>query len=45
MKLLSLGEKVDPKAKMNGIKNKQKDTGRWRDLTAYWILGLCTNFG
>lgn len=22
-----------------------KDTGRWRDLTAYWILGLCNNYG
>lgn len=19
--------------------------GLWRDLTAYWILGLCNNFG
>ncbi|XP_031627293.1 battenin [Contarinia nasturtii] len=24
---------------------KTKDTGRWRDLTAYWILGLCNNYG
>lgn len=24
---------------------KVKDTGRWRDLTAYWILGLCNNYG
>uniref|UniRef100_A0A336K9I5 Battenin n=1 Tax=Culicoides sonorensis TaxID=179676 RepID=A0A336K9I5_CULSO len=25
--------------------NKIKDTGLWRDLVAYWILGLCNNFG
>lgn len=24
---------------------KFKDGGRWRDLTAYWILGLCNNYG
>lgn len=24
---------------------KLKDAGRWRDLTAYWILGLCNNYG
>lgn len=24
---------------------KVKDSGRWRDLTAYWILGLCNNYG
>lgn len=22
-----------------------RDPGRWRDLTAYWILGLCNNYG
>ncbi|XP_067647989.1 battenin-like [Eurosta solidaginis] len=22
-----------------------KDKGLWRDLTAYWILGLCNNYG
>lgn len=22
-----------------------KDKGLWRDLTAYWIFGLCNNFG
>lgn len=26
-------------------KVKFKDNGRWRDLTAYWILGLCNNYG
>lgn len=24
---------------------KLKDKGLWRDLTAYWILGLCNNYG
>ena len=22
-----------------------KDPGQWRDLLAYWIFGLCNNFG
>lgn len=22
-----------------------KDKGLWRDLVAYWILGLCNNYG
>lgn len=25
--------------------SKIKDSQRWRDLTAYWILGLCNNYG
>lgn len=24
---------------------KLKDPGLWRDLGAYWIFGLCNNFG
>lgn len=24
---------------------KVRDRGIWRDLTAYWIFGLCNNFG
>lgn len=24
---------------------KQKDPGRWRDLTAFFFLGICNNFG
>ena len=24
---------------------QKKQTGLWRDLTAYWILGLCNNYG
>lgn len=28
-----------------GKEVKYKDAGRWRDLTAYWILGLCNNYG
>lgn len=27
------------------ITQKVKDPQRWRDLTAYWILGLCNNYG
>lgn len=41
----SISEKVDPNAIGNGGYNKPKDTGRWRDLTAYWLLGLCNNYG
>lgn len=26
-------------------KEKVKDKGLWRDLVAYWIFGLCNNFG
>lgn len=22
-----------------------KDKGLWRDLVAYWLLGLCNNYG
>ncbi|CAO1390978.1 unnamed protein product [Diamesa serratosioi] len=25
--------------------NTPKDKGLWRDLTAYWIFGMCNNFG
>lgn len=25
--------------------SKEKDTQLWRDLAAYWILGLCNNYG
>lgn len=34
-------------SKINGANgnNKVKDKGLWRDLTAYWILGLCNNYG
>lgn len=24
---------------------KEKDGGLWRDLAAFWILGLCNNYG
>lgn len=24
---------------------KVRDRGIWRDFTAYWIFGLCNNFG
>ena len=24
---------------------KVRDSGLWRDLVAYWIFGLCNNFG
>lgn len=26
-------------------KAEDSDNGRWRDLTAYWVLGLCNNYG
>lgn len=28
-----------------GNEVKLKDAGRWRDLTAFWLLGLCNNYG
>lgn len=37
-KIQTISEKVEPGLKF-------KDAGRWRDLTAYWILGLCNNYG
>lgn len=31
---------------VNENENKRpKDKGLWRDLSAYWILGLCNNYG
>lgn len=38
-RLSTISDKVEAKAQ------KIKDTGRWRDLTAYWIIGLCNNYG
>ncbi len=29
----------------NNGNTKAKDSGLWRDLVAYWILGLCNNYG
>lgn len=37
-------EGVPKTTRENGNKNV-KDKGLWRDLTAYWILGLCNNYG
>lgn len=31
--------------KLNVNKNVKKDQQLWRDILAYWILGLCTEFG
>lgn len=30
---------------LNVVKNVKKDQQLWRDILAYWILGLCTEFG
>lgn len=30
---------------LNVIQNVKKDQQLWRDIVAYWILGLCTEFG
>lgn len=38
-RLSTISDKVEAKAQ------KIKDTERWRDLTAYWIIGLCNNYG
>lgn len=37
-KIQTISEKI-------GGEGKVRDPGRWRDLLAYWILGLCNNFG
>lgn len=38
-------EKIEQKKNGKSEKSKIKDPQRWRDLTAYWILGLCNNYG
>lgn len=38
-------EKIEQKTNGKSDKSKIKDPQRWRDLTAYWILGLCNNYG
>lgn len=30
---------------INDVASPVKDVGLWRDLTAYWFLGLCNNYG
>ncbi|XP_016982044.2 battenin [Drosophila rhopaloa] len=30
---------------VNTSHSSRKDRGVWRDLTSYWILGLCNNYG
>lgn len=37
-KISNIRDKVEAEVKI-------RDAGRWRDLTAYWILGLCNNYG
>lgn len=44
MKLLQLS-KIQTISEKIGGEGKVRDPGRWRDLLAYWILGLCNNFG
>lgn len=39
------GENIDPETSIDSIERKEKDTGRWRDLTAFWILALCNTVG
>lgn len=41
----SISEKVESNVAARFGGKKYKDTGRWRDLTAYWLLGLCNNYG
>lgn len=42
MRWTKLTQNIGVKA---GKEVKFKDAGRWRDLTAYWLLGLCNNYG
>lgn len=34
-----------PESTGNKENDKLNDRGLWRDLVAYWILGLCNNYG
>lgn len=45
LNIQTIDDKFDLNVGVNGIQGKQKDTGRWRDLTAFWILGLCNDYG
>lgn len=40
-----LEKKSEKQANFNDEANMQKDPGRWRDLTAFFFLGICNNFG
>lgn len=43
---MALGsERVEQTKIVASFKRKVQDPKRWRDLTAYWILGLCNNYG
>lgn len=44
MKLPQLSQIQTISEKIGG-EGKIRDPGRWRDLLAYWLLGLCNNFG
>lgn len=44
MKLPQLSKIQTISEKISG-EGKIRDPGRWRDLVAYWLLGLCNNFG
>ncbi|XP_055586727.1 battenin-like [Uranotaenia lowii] len=35
----------DDERALNSSTEEPRDPGRWRDLVAYWILGLCNNYG
>lgn len=43
--MVSVSEESEMKTGAKPEKSKSNDPGRWRDLTAYWILGLCNNYG
>lgn len=45
MKWTKLSQQIPTIGGKVGKEVKLKDAGRWRDLTAYWILGLCNNYG
>lgn len=45
MEFSSLLSAREASEKGQNADQKPKDTGIWRDLTAYWVLGLCNNFG
>lgn len=40
-----VSEKIEQRKNAKSEKSQIKDPSRWRDLTAYWILGLCNNYG
>lgn len=44
---MSMQSKTEPETddRVAAVEPPERDRGLWRDLTAYWMLGLCNNYG